>query len=72
MSRLMTIAILPTSKLLHTRTQSAKVDVIDKIKECAKGATPYPLYKFHFEVPFVSEILQFEGWRAIVSPVVQT
>lgn len=51
---------------------SVPLDVIDKVRECAKGATPYPAYQSNPEIPFIYEILHFEGWREMVFPVVQT
>ena len=52
--------------------QSVPLDIIDKIQECAKSATPYPAYQSNSEIPFVYEILQFKGWKEMVLPVVQT
>ncbi|KAL9098674.1 MAG: hypothetical protein Q9163_005710 [Psora crenata] len=69
------ILILPNGKAstyADAVRQSVPLDVIDKIPECAKSATPYPAYQSNSEIPFVYEILRFEGWREMVFPVVRT
>merc|ERR1711939_1009152 len=53
----------------HAIGETVSTDVINSICEAVKSAKPHPAYKEHADIPFIYEILDFEGWDSIVLPL---